>query len=203
MKILPPTEDSVGLASTFLFGGRLVVVPTETVYGLAANALDELAVEAIFKAKGRPLGHPLISHIGTLAQVKLVVSEWPDKAQLLAEAFWPGPLSMVLPKAKSLPAIVTGGLETAAVRMPGHEVFRILQKTPVPVAAPSANLFTEVSPTRVGHLSPKILEAAALAIDAGPCEYGIESTVIDLSKKCPAFSGQALFPRHNWRLCST
>lgn len=186
VRILPPTEDSISLAGSLLLYGSLVVVPTETVYGLAANALDEQAVEDIFKAKGRPLGHPLISHIGTLAQVELVVSKWPDQAQLLADAFWPGPLSIVLPKAKQLPSIVTGGLETAAVRMPGHEVFRrILQHTPAPLAAPSANLFTEVSPTRVEHLSPAILEAAALVIDAGPCQFGIESTVVDLSERTP------------------
>jgi L-threonylcarbamoyladenylate synthase len=186
VKLLRASNESVKLAAEIIRSGGLVVVPTETVYGLAANALDKLAVAKIFSAKGRPAEHPLISHVFGLSQVPSVVGRWPETAQSLAEAFWPGPLSLVLPKAEQMPMVTTGGRATAAVRMPSQEILRnIIEAAGVPIAAPSANPFTGISPTRVEHLDQAIIEAADLVIDGGQCRIGIESTVVDLSEGEP------------------
>jgi L-threonylcarbamoyladenylate synthase len=183
---LQSSDAAYEIAAEALLKGLLVVVPTETVYGLAVNALREDAVQQVFEAKGRPSQHPLITHIASEDQIPSVVREWPDVAVRLTRNFWPGPLTLVLPKAPGLSNLVTGGRPTAAIRMPDSTAFRaVISLAGVPIAAPSANLFTGVSPTRVEHLSRQILERVELVIDGGPCEYGIESTVLDLSEGTP------------------
>jgi L-threonylcarbamoyladenylate synthase len=158
--------------------GELVAFPTETVYGLGANALDAGAVEKIFAAKGRPRTSPLIVHVDTIQMARAVVREWPPLAQQLAERWWPGPLSLVLPKAASIPDIVTAGLPTVGVRMPNHPVaLELIRAAGVPLAAPSANLFTGVSPTLPEHVRAAF-GAGVPVLEGGPSQVGIESTVV-------------------------
>lgn len=157
--------------------GELVVLPTETVYGLAANALDETAVESIFSAKGRPTYNPIIVHVYDKAAAQNV-ARWNETAELLADAFWPGPLTIVLPKQEAVPQIVTAGGPTVAVRSPAHPKFRSVLKSGLALAAPSANISNGLSPTRVAHLTPEISEAATYIVDGGTCEVGLESTVV-------------------------
>jgi len=186
VNIYPSDDESIKRAALFIRSGDLVIVPTETVYGLAANALMQEAVEKIFIAKGRPAGHPLICHVGVREQLSSVVATWPKQAEALANAFWPGPLTIVLEKSAGLPSVVTGGLETAAVRMPGHALLRrLILESGVPLAAPSANPFMSVSPTRVEHLAESVVQAARMVIDGGPCSFGIESTIVDLTESSP------------------
>jgi L-threonylcarbamoyladenylate synthase len=165
--------------------GELAIIPTETVYGLAANALDEGAVAKIFAAKGRPSNNPLIVHISEPAGARALVEHWSVEAELLASRFWPGPLTLILPKSRDVPDLTTGGLSTVALRMPNHplalEVIRLAGK---PLAAPSANRFMATSPTRVEDIDPKLLPLVSAVVDGGPCRIGIESTVVDLSV-CP------------------
>lgn len=167
--------------------GRLVAFPTETVYGLGANALDAAAVRRIFEAKGRPPSNPLIVHVATIDAARELASEWPDRAQRLAERFWPGPLTVVVPKKPIVPDIVTAGLSSVALRIPAHPMARaLLEAAGIPIAAPSANRFTEVSPTRAEHvywgLDKKLIE---FVLDGGPCAVGIESTVISFVEATP------------------
>lgn len=160
-----PEQAQLAPAAQALRGGKLVAMPTETVYGLGANALDADAVAKIFEAKGRPPTNPLIVHVADVGDAKRVVADWPEAAQKLAEAFWPGPLTLVLPKNTTdkknmVPGTVTAGLDTVAVRMPAHPVAReLIRLAGVPVAAPSANRYTEVSPTRAGHVVDSLGEA--------------------------------------------
>lgn len=165
--------------------GNLVVVPTETVYGLAANALDKIAVAKIFKAKNRPPQHPLIVHVLDLdAAAKL--AEITPHAGALAKAYWPGPMTLVMKKKAIVPSLVSGDLDTVAVRAPSHPILReLLSKTGFPLAAPSANVFTEVSPTTAAMISDRIRDHIAGIVDAGACEIGIESTVVDCSVDTP------------------
>jgi L-threonylcarbamoyladenylate synthase len=161
-------------------------MPTETVYGLAADALNPAAVRATFAAKGRPADNPLIVHVLDLEGARRVAREIPEAAAKLAEAFWPGPLTLVLPKRPEVPAEVTAGLDTVAVRVPAHPVARaLLKRWDGPLTAPSANLFSGLSPTRPEHLEPRLLEHVALVLDGGACEVGIESTVLDLTVDPP------------------
>ena len=165
-----------------LRNGGLVAFPTETVYGLGAHALDPAAVARIYAAKGRPAYNPLIVHVASPAEAMQVVREWPPIAEHLAAAFWPGPLTMVLPRRPEVPDSVAAGLPTVAVRVPAHPVALALLRTArLPVAAPSANRSTEVSPTTARHVAKSLGDAVDLIIDGGPTTVGIESTVVDLS----------------------
>jgi L-threonylcarbamoyladenylate synthase len=166
--------------------GELVAFPTETVYGQGANALDDEAVARIFAAKGRPSFNPLIVHVLDGAAAQELVTQWPDAAQKLTARFWPGPLSLVVPRRAIVPPRVCAGLDTVAVRAPAHPVARALLKAAgVPLAAPSANRFTELSPTRAAHVEAALGDRVSMILDGGACEVGIESTVLDLSGKAP------------------
>lgn len=186
MRIIPvdpqrPDPDAIAEAAGAIREGNLVAFPTETVYGLGANALSTLAVERIFEAKGRPSTNPIIVHAHDIASAKSLVSQWPDSADALAAAFWPGPLTLVLPKAARIPDVVTAGLSTVAVRVPAHPVaLALLEAAGLPIAAPSANRFTEISPTTAQHVRQSLGDAAGLILDAGPTDVGIESTVLGL-----------------------
>lgn len=159
-----------------------MVVPTETVYGLAANGLSESAVAGIFAAKGRPAHHPLILHVAHLEDLPKVVAEWPEEARRLAEAFWPGPLTLILPRTPAVPDAVTAGGDTVGVRIPAHPVaLRLIDAVGGPLAMPSANPFTRLSPTRAEDVELPGIDV----LDGGPCAVGIESTVVDLAHGAP------------------
>ena len=169
-------------AARLLREGKLVAFPTETVYGLGAHALDPEAVRRIFEAKGRPSTSPLIVHVADVASARALAAEWPDAARKLAAAFWPGPLTIVVKKVAAVPDEVTAGLGTVGLRMPDHPVaLALLREAGIPVAAPSANRFTEISPTRAEHVRAGLGNAVDLILDGGPCEVGIESTVISVA----------------------
>lgn len=181
-----PYGEAIDRGARLLRAGGLVAFPTETVYGLGANALDEAAVQRIFEAKGRPRYNPLIVHVGETDLVRPLVREWPDAAARLASRFWPGPLTLVLPRTDRVSALVTAGLDTVAVRVPHHPVaLALLRAAAVPVAAPSANLFTRISPTTAEHVRAGLGSAVDLILDGGPTRVGIESTVLDLSGERP------------------
>ena len=181
MKVLRDSPHDISEVARILREGEVAVVPTETVYGLAANALSESACRKIFELKGRPLIDPLIVHIFSLDQAH-ALSEFSTEASALAAEFWPGPLTVVVRKREIVPGIVTAQRDTVALRMPRHHLLRrILVRAGVPLAAPSANRFGYVSPTRLEHLANALGAVAAAAVDGGPCEYGIESTIIDVS----------------------
>ena len=171
----------IASAAEILRNGGLVAFPTETVYGLGANALDAAAVQRIYQAKGRPLTSPLIVHVSSVAMARSIVTSWPVTAERLAAAFWPGPLTMVLPKSPRIPDIVTAGLPTVGVRMPSHPVARMLiEAAGVPVAAPSANRFTELSPTTAEHVRRSLGESVDMVVEGISPEVGIESAVVSL-----------------------
>ncbi|MEZ4682199.1 MAG: L-threonylcarbamoyladenylate synthase [Caldilineaceae bacterium] len=173
-------------AADILVAGRLVAFPTETVYGLGANASDATAVARIFAAKGRPASDPLIVHLYSLAQLEQVAVQIPEIAWELTHHFWPGPLTLVLPKHPSIPANVSAGLETVAVRMPNHRVpYLLLKLADCPVAAPSANRFARPSPTLAQHVLDDLADKIELILDAGPTTIGLESTVLDLTEAIP------------------
>lgn len=168
-------------AADILRNGGLVVFPTETVYGLGANALDSNAVSNIFKAKGRPQDNPLIVHISDISDLYDLTLEIPDRARLLAEKFWPGPLTMIFRKSESVPYVVSAGLDTVAVRMPSNEIARaIIRESGVPVAAPSANLSGSPSPTEFRHAYSDMNGRVDAIIESYPSEVGVESTVISM-----------------------
>ncbi len=175
-------EDAAGL----LKEGQVVGIPTETVYGLGGNAYSEEAVKRIFEAKGRPQDNPLIVHISEFSEIYDLVREVPETAKLLAEKFWPGPLTMILPKSDRVPLCVTGGLDTVAVRCPSHPVAnRLIKVTGLPIAAPSANLSGKPSPTRASHVYSDMQGRIPMVIDGGDCAEGVESTVITLATPVP------------------
>jgi L-threonylcarbamoyladenylate synthase len=181
-----PDAEIIREAAALLRRGGLVAFPTETVYGLGANALDAAAVDRIYAAKGRPSYNPLIVHLAHAAEARSVVATWPDLAQRLAASFWPGPLTMVLPKRESVPDSVTAGLTTVGVRVPRHPVAHaLLTAAAIPVAAPSANKSMQVSPTTAAHVMKSLGDAEGLVLDGGPTPVGIESTVIDLTGATP------------------
>lgn len=181
-----PREQDVRLAGRLLAQGELVAIPTETVYGLAANALDERAVRSVFEAKGRPQDNPLIAHIADIDGLAPLTAELPEHVYALAKAFWPGPLTMVLPRAKRVPAVVSAGLATVAVRMPSHPVARaIIRAADVPLAAPSANRSGSPSPTTALHVMQDMAGRIPLVVDGGPCGVGVESTVVSLVSSEP------------------
>lgn len=179
MPIVEPSSQNLERAAAVLRGGGVVAMPTETVYGLAANAFDARAVARVFEIKGRPSFDPLIVHVFDDAMLARVSAEIPAQARLLVERFWPGPLTVVLPKASAIPAIVTSGLATVAVRMPAHPVARaLLERAGVPLAAPSANRFGRLSPTRAAHVKAQLGDEPDLILDGGACEHGVESTIV-------------------------
>jgi L-threonylcarbamoyladenylate synthase len=181
-----PGPEVIARAARLLRSGRLVAFPTETVYGLGANALDPSAVERIYVAKGRPDYNPLIVHVADIPAARNLVLEWPDQAEKLAVAFWPGPLTLVLPKRPIIPDAVTAKLPSVGVRVPAHPVARaLLIEVEIPIAAPSANRSTLLSPTTGAHVEKSLGETLDLILDAGPTPVGIESTVIDLSSSEP------------------
>lgn len=182
-KMLDPgcIEEAAGIIRR----GGLVAMPTETVYGLAADALNGQAVARIFAAKGRPMDNPLIIHIADLSQWEGLVREIPQKARLLAERFWPGPLTIILPKSDRIPDEVSAGLDTVAVRFPSHPVARRLIACSAPLAAPSANLSGSPSPTNAAHVLDDMNGRIDAIIDGGECSVGVESTVISLAEEPP------------------
>lgn len=176
----PADRHAVDQAAECLKQGQLVAFPTETVYGLGADALNPEAVHSIFAAKGRPADNPLIVHIWHPDQLS-PLCDIPDRAPLLIDAFWPGPLTLLFPRKPSVPDVVTAGLPTVAIRMPSHPVARDLLKTSgIPVAAPSANSSGRPSPTTARHVWEDMKGKIPLILDGGPCEIGLESTVVDL-----------------------
>lgn len=174
--------DSIDVAAEFLKNGEVVAIPTETVYGLAANALDSEAVKKIFKAKGRPSDNPLIVHISDISEIHSLVSNFPQDAKKLANNFWPGPLTMIFHKSDVVPFITSGGLDTVAIRFPESEIARsLIKKVQFPLAAPSANSSGSPSPTSYMHVLND-LNGKIPAILKGPnCSVGVESTVIDMT----------------------
>jgi L-threonylcarbamoyladenylate synthase len=181
-----PDPAPIGRAAETLRGGGLVAFPTETVYGLGANALDAAAVARIFEAKGRPSTNPVIAHVPDAEAARSLVSDWPEVAERLAARFWPGPLTLVLPKSPRVPDIVTAGGPTVAVRVPAHPVARaLLEFCGLPIAAPSANRSTQVSPTRAAHVLRGLEGRIDLLLDGGPAAGGIESTVLDVTVTPP------------------
>ncbi len=182
-----PEEEYIRLAALTLTKGGLVAFPTETVYGLGALALHDEYVRKIFSAKGRPATNPLIVHVLDETMVRRVCREWPETAHRVASALWPGPLTLILPKQPVVPSSVSAGLDTVAVRSPAHPVARaLLAACGEPIAAPSANLYTEISPTRAEHVRKGLTGRIDLILDGGPAGVGVESTVLDLSGPVPA-----------------
>jgi L-threonylcarbamoyladenylate synthase len=177
-----PEPAIIARAATAVRAGGLVAFPTETVYGLAANALDEAAVKRIFAAKGRPAANPVIVHVRNCDAARGVTADWPATADRLAARFWPGPLTFVLPKAVHVPALVTSGGATVAVRMPAHPVaLALLESCEFPLAAPSANRSSRLSPTLAAHVLADLDGRIDMVLDAGPSAGGLESTVLDLT----------------------
>jgi L-threonylcarbamoyladenylate synthase len=168
-------------AAALILSGELVAFPTETVYGLGANALDAAAVEKIYAAKGRPAGSPLIVHVDSIEMARGLVREWPEKAEMLAKRFWSGPLTLVLPKQAHVPDRLTAGLNTVGIRMPSNDIaLALIGAVGVPIAAPSANRFTELSPTTAQHVRDTLGDRVSMVLDGGPTTVGIESTVLSL-----------------------
>ena len=174
-------------AAGLLRTGRLVAFPTETVYGLGANALDSQAVERIFAVKRRPATSPLIVHVSSIEMARSLVADWPEVAERLAKKFWPGPLTLVLPKLPDkIPDNVTAGLPTVGLRMPAHPVaLALIEAAGVPLAAPSANRFTQLSPTTADHVRRSLGSDVDYILDGGPSSVGIESTVLSLAESRP------------------
>lgn len=178
-KIYSVTEPEIAACGALLRAGELVCFPTETVYGLGANALDPAAVAKIFQVKNRPADNPLIAHICDWSMLEQVTESMPEEVRPLAEKFWPGPLTLVLPRGKNIPQIVSAGLETVAVRCPEHPVAReLIRQAGVPVVAPSANLSGRPSPTCLAHCKEDLTGKVAAIIDGGSCSIGLESTVL-------------------------
>lgn len=181
-----PDETVIARAAAILRDGGLVAFPTETVYGLGANALDADAVARIFTAKGRPTGNPLIVHVADAASAARFASQWPAVAEQLATRFWPGPLTIVVRRTAAIPDVVTGGGETVGLRVPSHPVaLALLRQAGLPIAAPSANRSERVSPTRAEHVQRSLGGRIELILDAGPTPGGLESTVVDVTGSDP------------------
>ena len=172
---------SIADAMIRLRAQRLVAVPTETVYGLAARTLDEAAIQQVYQVKGRPNDNPLIAHVSSIEMARSLVSEWPEQADRLASVLWPGPLTMVLPRADSVPAVSTGGRDSIAIRIPAHSVaLEVIHRLGEPISAPSANRSGSLSPTEARHVLSEFVDHDLLVLDGGPCRGGLESTVVDL-----------------------
>ena len=188
MSCFQPTEKELDRAAEIIRCGGLVVFPTETVYGLGANALDTSAVARIYQVKQRPFASPLIVHVADGAMARAITASWPTHAEALAKKFWPGPLTLILKKANLVPDLVTAGLDSVGVRIPAHPVaLALIRKAGVPIAAPSANRFTEISPTIAEHVRQSLGEDRIdMVLDGGPARVGIESTVASLRREPPA-----------------
>lgn len=199
---MPLDEAAIARAARLLREGRLVAFPTETVYGLGANALDPDAVARIFAVKGRPSTSPLIVHVASIEMAQSLVTDWPETADIVAGRYWPGPLTLVLEKARvgtsaspvraerssaaTIPDLVTAGLATVAIRMPAHPIaLALIKAAGVPLAAPSANRFTQLSPTTADHVRTGLGSDIDFILDGGPCQVGIESTVLSLEETPP------------------
>ncbi|HEY9855948.1 MAG TPA: L-threonylcarbamoyladenylate synthase [Stenomitos sp.] len=181
-----PEPEALAKAAQVLRSGGLVAFPTETVYGLGADARNPEAVRRIFAAKGRPADNPLIVHVPDIATAQSLVTNWPARAQMLAEAFWPGPLTLLLPKRPEVPDLVTAGLPAVGLRVPAHPVaLALLRAAELPVAAPSANPYMGISPTTADHVARGLGDRVDLILDGGPTQVGIESTVLDLTGAVP------------------
>jgi L-threonylcarbamoyladenylate synthase len=179
--LLPATPSSIARATAILRDGGVVAFPTETVYGLGALVWNARAVARVFEIKARPAFDPLIVHVLDRAMLLRVAADLPEAAEALVERFWPGPLTIVLPKEPAVPSLVTAGLQTVAVRMPAHPVARaLLREVGEPLAAPSANPFGRLSPTRAGRVADALGESVDLILDGGPSEFGLESTIVAL-----------------------
>ena len=182
MRGMPANDLDMASAVAVLRGGGLVAFPTETVYGLGADARNPAAVARIFAAKGRPPDHPLIVHLGSVSQLAQWARDIPPAARRLAEAFWPGPLTLVLPRADDVPEAVTGGLDTVALRVPGHPLaLALLDAFGDGIAAPSANRYGRVSPTLAAHVREELGASVDLLLDGGACTLGLESTIVDVT----------------------
>jgi L-threonylcarbamoyladenylate synthase len=182
----PEAIEALEQAAQILRAGGLVALPTETVYGLGANALDPEAVARIFAAKQRPHWDPVIVHVDTLEMVRPLVREIPEPARRLAQAFWPGPLTLLLPRSERVPDAVTAGRPLVGVRMPAHPVaWELIHRAGVPIAAPSANLFSHISPTTAAHVLADLDGRIDAIVDAGPARHGVESTVLDPTQTPP------------------
>lgn len=172
-------SKDISKAVKLLNNEELVAIPTETVYGLAGNIFSEKAVKAIFETKQRPFFNPLIVHIPNIEYLETIVEDIPEKAKLLAEAFWPGPITLVLKKKPLIPDLITGGKDTVAVRIPNHPIsLELLNQLEFPLAAPSANPFNRISPTKAEHVENYFKNQIKMVLDGGPCKSGIESTII-------------------------
>jgi len=175
------TPAGIAQAARLIREGRLVAFPTETVYGLGANALDRAAVRRIFELKGRPETSPLIVHVSSIEMAKALVTRWPEQAEELARRHWPGPLTIILPKRPHVPGEVTAGLGSVGIRIPAHPIaLQLIQSAGVPIAAPSANRFTQLSPTTADHVRNAFGDAVMI-LDGGPAQVGIESTIVSLT----------------------
>ncbi|MBS3956762.1 MAG: threonylcarbamoyl-AMP synthase [Clostridiales bacterium] len=182
----PASSTSVTQAAEILRRGGLVAIPTETVYGLGADAANRAAVEKIFEVKGRPPGHPLIVHLASAEHIGAWARGVPDEAWKLAEALWPGPLTLILKRAPRVLDVVTGGQDTIGLRVPGHPVAHaLLVEFAGGIAAPSANRFGRISPTTAAHVIADLGDQVEMVLDAGPCPVGVESTILDLSEGVP------------------
>ncbi len=180
------SREQIAQAAALICSGRVVAFPTETVYGLGANALDPAAIKRIYEIKQRPTTSPLIVHVSSVNMARSLVTDWPDSADLLAKAFWPGPLTLVLHKNDRVPVELTAGLATVGLRMPAHPVaLALIEESGLPIAAPSANRFTQLSPTTAQHVANGLGDAVDLILDGGPTEVGIESTVLSLTGSQP------------------
>jgi L-threonylcarbamoyladenylate synthase len=179
-------DPAITEAVDILLAGGLVAFPTETVYGLGADGLNPEAVARIYAAKGRPATNPVILHVDCIASAKALVSQWPETAQRLADRFWPGPLTLVLPASDIVPAIVRANGPSVALRCPAHRVaLALIRAVGRPLAAPSANRSQHLSPTRAEHVASSLGEVVDLILDGGATEAGLESTILDLSGDCP------------------
>ena len=186
IRILEPVSENIAACAVALRSGELVGMPTETVYGIAADALNEDAVRRTFEIKGRPSDNPVIVHLPSVDHVLRVVEAWSPTAQALAQRFWPGPITLVMTKRADVSDAVTAGLSTVAVRVPSHPVaLELLARADVPISAPSANRFTGLSPTAAGEIDPAIGDHLFAILDGGACRVGIESTVVDVSGETP------------------
>ena len=186
MTISKATPEIIAMAGDILIEGGVVVIPTETVYGLACNAMDAEAVRRVFEIKGRPAENPLIIHLASADHLDDVAVDIPDIARKLAARYWPGPLTMVLKRNDEVPSETTGGLDTVAVRVPAHPVAHaIIEAAGCPIAAPSANVFMALSPTQAEDVDPEVLVDVDLVVDGGRSEIGLESTVVDLTEDPP------------------
>lgn len=181
-----PDSDVIKAAAQVIKNGGTVAFPTETVYGLGANALDPEAVKKIFLIKGRPPGNPLIAHVSSFFQTYSLVRDWTDKAELLARRFWPGPLTLILKRSPLVPDEMTAGLPTVALRMPASDIaLALITASGVPVAAPSANISGRPSPTRAEHVWADLAGKVDFILDGGPAKVGLESTILDLTGDVP------------------